>query len=84
MKNIKLTALKKVYRIAIVLDDAKNHKISNLTVDEPDSMKKEAIFEGKQFEFFLYLQPQTNIKPEKIKNNTLCIKFLKTNLKNRN
>ena len=81
-----MTCLKnyKDYRTTIVLDNAKIHKINQLTVDKPDSEKKEAFFERKQFEFFLYLQPQTNKKPEKIKNKTLCIKFLKTNLKNRN
>ena len=47
MKNIKLTALKKDYRTAIVLDDVKNHKINQLTIDEPDSDKKEAVFERK-------------------------------------
>ncbi len=81
-----MTCLKnyKDYRTTIVLDNAKIHKINQLTVDKPDSEKKEVFFERKQFEFFLYLQPQTNTKPEKIRNNTLCIKFLKTNLKNRN
>ena len=74
----------KDYRTTIVLDNAKIHKINQLTVDKPDSEKKEVFFERKQFEFFLYLQPQTNKKPEKIRNNTLCIKFLKTNSKNRN
>ena len=47
MKNITLRALKKDYRTAIVLDDVKNHKISELSVDEPDGIKKEPIFERK-------------------------------------
>ena len=47
MNNIKLTALKKDYRTAIVMDDVNNHNISNLTVVEPDSDTKENIFERK-------------------------------------
>ena len=45
--NIKLTALKKDYRTAIVMDDVNNHNISNLTVIEPDSDTKKAVFERK-------------------------------------
>ena len=45
LQNIKLTALKKDYRTAIVMDDVNNHNISNLTVVEPDSDTKEAVFE---------------------------------------
>jgi len=47
MNNIKLTALKKDYRTAIVLDDVSNHKISGLDVVEPESNTKEPIFERK-------------------------------------
>lgn len=47
MRNIKLTALKKDYRTAIVMDDVSNHNISELTVEEPDGETKEAIFERK-------------------------------------
>ena len=47
MHNIKLTALKKDYRTAIVMDDVNNHNISNLTVVEPDSDTKETLFERK-------------------------------------
>ena len=47
MNNIKLTALKKDYRTAIVMDDVNNHNISNLTVIEPDSDTKKAVFERK-------------------------------------
>jgi hypothetical protein len=47
MRNIKLTALKKDYRTAIVLDDVSNHTISNLTVTEPDGDTKESVFERK-------------------------------------
>ena len=47
MHNIKLTALKKDYRTAIVLDDVSNHKISGLNVAEPESGKKESVFERK-------------------------------------
>ena len=47
MHNIKLTALKKDYRTAIVMDDVSNHNISNLSVTEPDSETKEAVFERK-------------------------------------
>ena len=47
MKNIKLTALKKDYRTAIVMDDVQNHKISKLTVEEPNGKKKEPVFERK-------------------------------------
>ena len=45
MRNIKLTASKKDYRTAIVLDDVKNHKISGLTVEEPAAEGKAAVFE---------------------------------------
>ena len=45
MRNIKLAALKKDYRTAIVMDDVKNHNISKLTVEEPDSEGKKTIFE---------------------------------------
>ena len=45
MKNIKLTALKKDYRIAIVMDDVQNHNISELQVKEPDNEAKETLFE---------------------------------------
>lgn len=37
----------KDYRTTIVLDNDKIHKISQLTVDKPDSEKKEAFFERK-------------------------------------
>ena len=47
MKNIKLTALKKDYRTAIVMDDVSNHNISGLTVVEPDNETKEPVFERK-------------------------------------
>ena len=47
MKNITLKALKKDYRTAIVLDDVKNHSISELKVEEPEGTQKEAIFERK-------------------------------------
>jgi len=47
MKNIKLKAMKKDYRTAIVMDDVKNHKISALQVDEPNGKKKDAVFERK-------------------------------------
>ena len=47
MNNIKLTALEKDYRTAIVLDDVKNHDISKLTVVEPNSESKDAVFERK-------------------------------------
>ena len=47
MRNIKLTALKKDYRTAVVLDDVSNHDISKLSVEEPDSEMKETIFERK-------------------------------------
>lgn len=47
MKNIKLTALKKDYRTAIVLDDVQNHAISKLEVIEPNGKKKDTIFERK-------------------------------------
>ena len=47
MKNITLKALKKDYRTAIVLDDVKNHNISELKVEEPEGTQKEAIFERK-------------------------------------
>ena len=47
MRNIKLTALKKDYRTAIVMDDVNNHNISNLTVVEPHSDTKENVFERK-------------------------------------
>ena len=47
MNNIKLTALKKDYRTAIVMDNVNNHNISNLTVIEPDSDTKKAVFERK-------------------------------------
>jgi hypothetical protein len=47
MKNIKLTALKKDYRTAIVLDDVSNHNISDLQVVEPDNASKESIYERK-------------------------------------
>ena len=47
MKNIKLTALKKDYRTAIVLDDVNNHQISGLTVEEPEKETKEPLFERK-------------------------------------
>ena len=47
MHNIKLTALKKDYRTAIVMDDVSNHNISNLSVTEPDSETKETVFERK-------------------------------------
>jgi len=47
MKNIKLTALKKDYRTAIVLDDVVNHHIDHLIVEEPDGEKKENVFERK-------------------------------------
>ena len=46
MKNIHLTALKKDYRTAVVLDDVQHHDISGLEVQEPDK-KKEKIFERK-------------------------------------
>ena len=45
LQNIKLTALKKDYRTAIVMDDVNNHNISNLSVTEPDSETTEAVFE---------------------------------------
>ena len=44
MKGIKLTALKKDYRTAVVMDDVKNHEISTLQVYEPNGDKKDAIF----------------------------------------
>jgi hypothetical protein len=47
MHNIKLTALKKDYRTAIVLDDVQRHKIEELTVEEPNSENKENVFERK-------------------------------------
>ena len=45
MKNIKLTALKKDYRTAIVLDDVQNHHINELKVAEPEGDTKETVFE---------------------------------------
>ena len=47
MRNIKLTALKKDYRTAIVMDDVKNHNIKELTIEEPNSKGKKTIFERK-------------------------------------
>jgi len=47
MRNIKLTAQKKDYRTAIVLDDVQHHTIDGLTVEEPDSDGKESIFDRK-------------------------------------
>ena len=47
MRNIKLTALKKDYRTAIVMDDVQNHQIDQLAVDEPQNEGKESIFERK-------------------------------------
>ena len=47
MKNIKLTALKKDYRTAIVLDDVSNHQIEALMVEEPEKEKKQNVFERK-------------------------------------
>ena len=44
MKGIKLTALEKDYRTAVVIDDVKNHEISTLQVYEPNGDKKDAIF----------------------------------------
>ena len=44
MKGIKLTALEKDYRTAVVMDDVKNHEISTLQVYEPNGNKKDAIF----------------------------------------
>lgn len=44
MKGIKLTALEKDYRTAVVIDDVKNHEISTLQVYEPHGDKKDAIF----------------------------------------
>ncbi len=45
LRNIKLTALKKDYRTAIVMDDVKNHNINELIIKEPDSDGKKTIFE---------------------------------------
>ena len=45
MRNIKLTALKKDYRAAIVMDDVKNRTISDLKVEEPEKETKEPVFE---------------------------------------
>ena len=45
MKNIKLTALKKDYRTAIVMDDVNNHNIHELIIEEPNSEGKDFIFE---------------------------------------
>ena len=47
MHNIKLTALKKDYRTAIVLDDVSNQKIEELLVTEPEGDKKDNVFERK-------------------------------------
>lgn len=44
MKGIKLTTLKKDYRTAVVMDDVKDRKISELQVNEPNGEKKDAIF----------------------------------------
>lgn len=45
MSNITLKALKKDYRIAIVLDDVARHKINDLKVDETGGNNKDFIFE---------------------------------------
>lgn len=45
MSNIMLKALKKDYRIAIVLDDVARHKINDLKVDETCGNNKDFIFE---------------------------------------
>jgi hypothetical protein len=47
MHNIKLTALKKDYRTAIVLDDVSNQKIEELLVTEPEGEKKDKVLERK-------------------------------------
>jgi hypothetical protein len=47
MQNVKLTALKKDYRTAIVLDDVVNYKIDRLKVEEPHGKKKENVYERK-------------------------------------
>ena len=47
MHNIKLTALKKDYRTAIVLDDVSNQKIEKLLVTEPEGEKKDKVLERK-------------------------------------
>ena len=47
MKNIQLTAQKKDYRTAIVMDDVKNHSIIELIVNEPNKESKEPLFERK-------------------------------------
>ena len=44
MKGIKLTALEKDYRTAVVMDDVKDREISELQVYEPNGDKKDAIF----------------------------------------
>ena len=45
LRNIKLTALKKDYRTAIVMDDVKNHHVSGLVVEEPEGEAKGKIYE---------------------------------------
>ena len=47
-KNVKITALKKDYRNAIVLDDVENHSFKKLTVIEPKAKGKKDIFERKK------------------------------------
>ena len=47
MRDIKLTALKKDYRTAIVMDDVNSHDISGLVVEEPEQGAKEPVFERK-------------------------------------
>ncbi len=49
-KNVKLTALKKDYRPAIVLDDVHNGIFSKIKVKEPSVGKKEKIYVYKSTE----------------------------------
>lgn len=46
-KNVKLTALKKDYRVAIVLDDVENSSFEKMEILEPNSKREKQIFERK-------------------------------------